>query len=126
MSAVVGSIKKLVIDGTTYDVMQDAKASYNPSEFEVEEQPTTGDTLMAMKRRVPIMEGIDLGLTPKTLESLRAKADSTAEKTLAITFADGSVYRAKGRISIDKWESDTGKCTVKLIPSGAWSPFLAD
>jgi hypothetical protein len=121
-----GTIKKLVIDGVTYDVSADAKASFNPSQYETEGQATTGETMFKMTKRVQTMEGVETMMTPKQLESLRAKVDSLADLTLAITLIDGTTYRGSGRVKLDKWESDTGKATIDLIPRAPWTPFLAD
>ena len=124
MGANSGSLKKLVIDGVTYDVSADAKASLNPSQYDIEGQPTSGDTMFKYTKRIQTITGIDCMLSPSQLDSLRAKADSLADLTLAVTLADGSVYRGTGRIKIDKWESDTNKATIDLIPAQPWTPFF--
>jgi len=122
----VGTLRKVVIDGVTYDVFADCNISFNRTDFEIEGQATTGKTLFKMKRRIQNIEGLDLATTPAEMETLKSKSDSLADKTLAVTLADGSTYRSTGRVHYDKYESETGKSTVKLIPSGTWTPFLAN
>lgn len=124
MSNNSGTIKKLVIDGTPYDVFGDAKASFVPSAYEVEGQATTGNTMFKMTKRVQVISGIDIAATPAQKESLASVSESLTDVTLAITLADGSVYRGSGRIKFDKWETETNKATIDLIPKSDWTPFL--
>lgn len=121
-----GTIRKVVIDGITFDVFADAKGSYNRSKYEIEGQATTGKTMYKMTKRVQVIEGVDLACSPNDRETLAAKSESLADVTLAITWADGSTDRGSGRVKFDKWESDTNKATVDLIPNGEWTPFLVD
>ena len=121
----IGTIGKLVIDGVSFDVMADAKASFKRAGFEIEGIATTGETLFKITKRVQTIEGVAIAGTPAKIESLQSKADSLADLTLSITFADGSTYKATGRIKFDTWESDTGEAVVDLIPKKTWTPFLA-
>ena len=126
MGNTVGTPRKVVIDGVTYDVMADTNITYNASKYAIEGQATTGDALFKYTKRIPQMEGITIAATPAILEDLKLKADSLADKTLSVEFADGSVYKASGRINYENWESESGKATVQLIPKRDWEPFLAD
>lgn len=121
----VGTLSKVVIDGMTFDVFPDSKVSYNPSDFEIEAQVTTGDALFKMTKRIPAMEGLELACTLNQLEILKEKSNSVADITLAVEFADASIYRSSGRIKTDNWESDTGKISVDLLPKRGWTAFLA-
>jgi len=125
MAGNVGTIKKFVIDGTTYDVSADSKAGFTTTKYKKEGQATTGDTLFKYTKQVQVVKGIDAMLTPKQKESLSAKADSLADVTMAISLIDGSVYRGTGRVEMGEWDSDTGKCPIDLIPKSDWTPFLA-
>ena len=125
MSANVGTIRKAVIDGITFDVFADANLTFNRSKFETEGQATTGKTMMKMTRRVQTIEGLTLATTPAEMETLNSKAEGLADVTLSIELADGSVYKATGRIYFENYESETGKSAVTLIPGGDWTPFLS-
>ena len=125
MAGAVGTIKKVTIDGSTYDVSADSKAALTPTAYKKEGQATTGKTLFKYTKQVKIIKGIDFMLTPKQKEALAAKSDSLADVTLALALIDGSVYRGTGRIEMGEWDSDTGKCPCDLIPSDDWTPFLA-
>lgn len=124
MSQNVGTLKKAVIDGETFNVAADGKFDFTLGQYETEGQATTGETLFKMTKRPENMEGLELQGTPAMLERLRPKVNSLADVTLAVTTIDGSTYRGTGRITADKWDSSTGKVSVNLIPAGEWTAFL--
>jgi hypothetical protein len=49
-----------------------------------------------------------------------------ADVTMSVELADGSIYKATGRINYENYESETGKSTIQMIPKKDWTPFLAD
>jgi len=122
MSA-VGTPRKVVIDGVTYDVKADANITYNASIYENEGIPTSGRTLQKKTKRVPTKESVTLGTSPAEAMELKAKAESLASKTLAVEYADGSTFRATGQINFESWESEEGTSTLTLIPDRDWTPF---
>lgn len=124
MSA-VGSLRKVVLDGTTYDVMSDTNINFKPSNYEIEGVPTSGKNMMKMTKRVKTVESCDLGVNVDEMTELSGKSDGLADITMAFELADGSTYRGTGRIHIDSYESETGKMTLTLIPVGDWTPFPA-
>ena len=121
----VGTLRKCVIDGVSYDVFADTNITFNRSAYEVEGQATTGKTFYKRTKRVRTAESIGLATTPAKMEELASKANSLADKTLAFELADGSNYKATGQINFENYESESGKSTVQFIPSGDWTPFLA-
>lgn len=125
MGEATGTLRKVVLDGVTFDVMSDANINFKRSKFEKEGQATSGKTLVKMTKRVQNVESVDLGCTPAEMEDIAAKADSIADITMSFQLADGSVYKGKGHVHFDGYESDTGKITLTLIPTGEWTPFLA-
>ena len=124
MSQNVGTVKKLTIDGETFNVAADGKTDFTIGQYEVEGQATSGETIFKMTKRIETMEGIELMGTPTMLERLRTKVNSLADVTIAATLIDGSTYRSTGRVTADKWDSSTGKVSVNLIPAGEWTAFL--
>jgi hypothetical protein len=126
MGNTVGTIRKIVLDGVTYDVPVDAKGTMKLSRFETEAQATTGDALFKMTRRNPAVEGLEISTTPSQMESLKAKAESLADVTMSLELADASVYKAVGRVNYDSYETETGKSKVTLMPKRDWTAFLAD
>lgn len=122
----VGTIRKVVLNGITFDVFADTKISFNRSGFEIEGQATTGKTLYKMTKRVRTIESLDLATSPSDMESLKELSESLADITMSVELADASIYKSTGRVFFDKYESETGKSSVQLIPAGDWTAFLAE
>ena len=120
-----GTLRKCVLAGTSFDVFADVNVTFNRAKFETEGQATTGKTVFKMTKRVQTKEGLTLKCNPSEMEYLNELSDSLADITMSVEYADGSVYKATGRINFENWESETLKATVTLIPSGEWTPFLA-
>ena len=128
MPANSGSIRKLVLNGVSYDVPGSANLKFNLSSFEIEGIPTSGKTMFKMTRRVPSIEGVEINATPAEAENLRALSESLADITISIELADGSVYKGTGKINFESFETEENKCTLMLIPAktkNAWTPFPA-
>jgi hypothetical protein len=122
----VGSLRKCVLDGVTYDVMGDCNITFKNCGRETEFISTSGKTLYKLKKLVKSVENMELGTTPQEHDAIAALAESLAEITLSFTLADGTVYKGKGMIGYEGYESDSGKTKIKLIPNGDWTPFYAD
>ena len=121
-----GSIRKVVLDGVTFDVFADTNITFNRTRYNTEGLATSGKTMFKMTRRVPTMESLGIGTVPSEMESLKAKAEGLSDLTMSLELADGSVYKATGRINFENYESETGKSTVQLIPAQDWTPFIND
>ena len=123
-----GTIRKVVIGGTPYDVPADVNATFNRSSFEIEGIPTSGRTMMKMTRRVPTIEGLTLITNTDEVEALTKVAESLANVTLALELADGTTYRTTGKINYENFETEENRSAVQLIPAktkNAWTPFIA-
>jgi hypothetical protein len=120
-----GSLRKIVLNGVTFDVPGDTNITFNNSKFTTEGMPTSGKTMFKMMRKVKTVESVELGTTPAEMEQIKELSEGLADITLSFELADGSVYKGKGRIDFESYESETGKTKIKLIPDGDWTPFLA-
>ena len=121
----VGTIRKVVIDGVTYDAFADSDITFNKSKYTVEGVATTGRTLSKRTKRVQTIEGLTLAVSPAEFVNLTEKADSLADKTFSIELADGSVFKATGQINFENYTSMDGKASIQLIPIRDWTEFLA-
>lgn len=126
MGNISGTPRKVVINGVTYDVFADTNINLIPSKYEIEGLPTSGVTMYKMTKRVETAESLTLKTNPAEKEELKSVAESLADATLAIELADGSTFKASGKINYESFESEENKSTVQLIPSDGWTPFLAD
>jgi hypothetical protein len=126
MSKTVGSIRKLVIGGTTFDVMADSNATINLSPYETEGMPTSGETLIKMSLRTPSVEALAIGAGPSEAEALANIASSQQDSSITLELADGSVLRGTGRINFENYETEEGRANIILIPKrsrNAWTLF---
>lgn len=124
----VGTIRKVVIDGVTYDVPADINITFNRSSFETEGTPSSGKTMIKKKRRVPTIENLVLLTTPEEMETLNGIAEGLPDVPFSVELADGSVYKSAGQLNYENYESEEGKSTFTFIPAktkDAWTPFLA-
>ena len=121
----VGTIRKVVIDGVTFDAFADSDITFNKSKYTVEGVATTGINLTKRTKRVQTIEGLTLAVSPSEFVNLTAKADSLADKTFSIELADGSVFKATGQINFENYTSMDGKASIQLIPIRDWTEFLA-
>ena len=123
-----GTVRRVTINGATYDVPADINITFNRSSFTTEGVATSGRTMYKMTRRVPTMESVVLMTDPSEAEALRAVAESLADATIAVELADGSTYRTSGKINYENWETEENRSAIVIIPSkvkDAWTPFIA-
>ena len=112
-----GTIRKVVINGVTYDVPADINITFNIAAFETEGIATSGRTMIKMTRRVPTMESVVLVTDPDEAEELKSVAESLADATFAVELADGTTYRTTGKINYESWETEENKSSVTIIPA---------
>lgn len=125
MGDATGSIKKLVLDGVTYDVPGDTNISEMGGAFESEGIPTSGRTMIKMTRRAETRDGVVVGCNGAERELLQELSERTTPFTMAYTTAGGDIYRADGNINFENRETEESKATLQLIPVGKWNAFLA-
>lgn len=124
MGNVSGSIRKTNIGGIPYNVAADANTSKTP-ERTTEGVRHSGGVMFKEMLNVGQIESVTLLLTPSEYETIREQAKE-ADLTLSITLADGSTWRANGRITLDNYESEENRCDVTYIPAlGSWDLFAA-
>lgn len=122
---VTGSLRKVTLDGVTYDAAADADVPQVRGQFEVEASATSGRNMMKMTRRVETVDGIDLITNEAEFEALKALSEKLEDFPMSYTTASGAVYRASGRINLGARQTADGKTPVRLMPRQAWEPFLA-
>lgn len=121
----IGTLRKVVLDGRTFDVFPDVDITFNISKYTIEGIATTGRTLMKRTKRVQTIEGLTIATNPAELVALKNMADSLPDKTLSLELADGSVFKGSGQINFENYTSADGKSNVQLIPKNGWDEFLA-
>ena len=123
-----GTVRRVVINGVTYDVPADINITFNRSSFTLEGVATSGKTMMKYTRRVPTMESVILMTNPAEAEELNNISETLADVTIAVELADGSVYRTTGRINYENMETEENRSSIMIIPAktkSAWTPVIA-
>jgi hypothetical protein len=124
-----GTLKKVVLDGESYDVPADINITFKRSNKEKEGIATSGKTMIKITLTAPTIESLGFVVTPAELERLNILADRVTSFPISIELADGSVYKTTGQIMMENYESEEGKASCKIIPDktrDAWTPFVAD
>jgi hypothetical protein len=73
---VSGTMKKLTLDGITYDVLPDSNFSESVAKFKNETVPTSGRTLRKMTRQAPIVKSVTIACNQIERDRLKALAET--------------------------------------------------
>ena len=125
MADVTGTIRKVTLDGVTYDVFADSNIKAMPSAWENSAVPTSGRNMRKMVKRAQTRESVVLVANGAEQEALRNLAESTKDIPMSYETAAGDVWRATGFIEFESHETEENRATVQLIPRQGWEPFLA-
>jgi len=125
MVAVAGSLRKLTVDGVSYNVAADANVSEIITQFENSMIPTSGAAMRKMMKRVPTRESVVLITDGADREALISVAEGLGDVPISYTNAAGDTYRCQGIIEIENNETEENRTTVQILPSGVWTAFLA-
>ena len=125
--SIVGSIKRVAVNGTAYDAAADSNLTQNPPKM-IEGIATSGKTMMKVTRQVATVESITViadGLDYQLLLTAVENAANGETYPISYTEASGDVYRATGTINLESRETETGAATITFIPEGDWTFFSA-
>ncbi|MCK5127579.1 MAG: hypothetical protein KAR42_15085 [candidate division Zixibacteria bacterium] len=125
MSDTGGSIRKVTLDGTAFDVFADSNFSETITRFENDRIPTSGRNIKKMTRRVPKVESVVLAANGEEKQVLILLGETTVDFPMSYETAGGDVYRTTGSIEVENRETEELRATVQLHPSTHWNPFLA-
>jgi hypothetical protein len=122
---ITGTLRKVTLDGVTFDVMADTNVTEVGSAWQNEAVPTSGRNLKKMTRRVEAREGVVLACNGSEREVLKDLAERTADFPMSYETAAGDVYRATGWIEFENRETEEGRATIQMHPRNGWESFLA-
>jgi len=114
---ITGTLRKVTLDGPSYDVMGDINVTIMGSRFENEGIPTSGRTIKKMTRRSQTIESVTLACNLDEFEALRELDERQENFSMSITLAGGDTVRSSGFIVFENWESETGTATIKMEPA---------
>lgn len=123
--AVSGSIRKVLIDGRSFNAAADGNFAKTPK-LEKEAVPHTGGNMIKHTRASGNVESVKLIATPVEYDVLETLADRLTSFSMSYEMADGSVWRSEGTIMLDNYESEEHSVEITMIPAtGTWSLFAA-
>ena len=125
MGNATGSIRKLTLDGITFDVMADSNFSETGAGFENDRIPTSGASIKKMTKRVQKVESVVIKANPEEKQRLQVLNDRLTDFPMSYTTADGSVFRTNGSINFETRETEENRATIQLHPSNGWEIFNA-
>lgn len=125
MSDVAGSIRKVTLDGITFDVPADANVSEVGSGFLNESIPTSGRTLRKMTKRSQTREGLVVIANGAERELLQELADRLSDFPISYETSGGDVYRTTGWIEFENRETEELRCAIQLHSRNGWDAFVA-
>lgn len=118
-----GSIRKLTIEGISFDVAADANITETFTAWENSMIPTSGGSMRKMVKRVPMREGIVLVTDADEREVLKSFAEGLDLVKVTYTNAAGDSYRCEGTIEIENNETEENRTSVQVHPQGDWTKF---
>ena len=125
MSDTSGSIRKVTLDGITFDVPADANFKETPSQYETDAIPTSGRNIKKMTKRVRVVDGVSIICNGAERELLKDLAEGHKDIPMSYETAGGDVYRATGWIEFESRETEELKATVKMFPrNNRWEAFV--
>lgn len=123
--AVSGSIRKVLIDGLSFNAAADGNFAKTPR-LEKEAVPHSGGNMIKHTRASGNVESAKLICTPTEFATLESKAEELTTFSMSYEMADGSVWRSTGTIMLDNYESEEHSVELTMIPdSGTWELFAA-
>ncbi len=123
MSDVAGTIKKVTLDGVTYDVPADIDVTEMGSGFENSMIPTSGRNILKQVTRAEIREGVVLIANDQEMDVLTALAEQQIPFPMSYQTAGGSIKRATGWIEFTNRTTAENRATLILLPQGKWATF---
>jgi len=122
---VSGSIRKVLIDGLSFNAAADGNFAKTPK-LEKEATPHSGGNMIKVTRMSGNVESVKLITTPTEYETLETLADRATSFPMSYEMADGSVWRSDGAISLANFESEEHSVELTMIPAtGTWDLFAA-
>lgn len=126
MGDISGTLKKVTIDGTTFDVMADTNVTEMGSGFLNEAIPTSGRNMKKVTKQANIREGIVIACNGAERELLVELNDRTTDYSMSYEDAAGDVFRTTGWISFENRETEENRATIQMHSrDNTWDSFLA-
>ena len=126
MPDISGTLRKVTLDGVTFDVMADTNVSEIGSRWENEAIPTSGRNMKKMTRRPQNRESVVLACNGAERELVQELAERTTDFPMSYETAAGDVYRTVGWIEFENRETEENRATIQMHSrDNTWDAFVA-
>lgn len=127
MSNNVGSVKKVTLNGLTFNVMADANFNQVKGKFTTEAVPTSGGNIMQKTFRPQNVESVNLQCNAQEAEQLKELSEIASNFPMSYETAGSDVFRAVGTIDYEGHDTEKGVAVIKMLPESAdgWAAFLS-
>jgi hypothetical protein len=120
---VSGSIRKVLINGLSFNAAADANFAKTPK-VEKEAVPHSGGNMVKVTKSSGNVESVKLLCSPTEYETLQGFADELSSFSMSYEQANGDVWRTEGTITLDNYENEENSVEITMIPStGTWELF---
>jgi len=118
-----GSVRKLTIEGISFDVAADANFTEIFTNYENSMIATSGGAMRKMLKRIPSVEGVVLVTDSDERLVLKAFAEGLDLVKITYTNAAKDSYRCEGTIEIENNETEENRTSTTIQPVGDWTKF---
>jgi hypothetical protein len=125
MPNVTGSIRKVTLDGVTFEAFSSANFKETGSQYMNEAIATSGENLRKVTKRPDVVEGVELKVNGEERDYLVSLNERLDDFPMSYETANGDVRRCTGWIEFESRETEDSKATVKMFPRNRWEEFLA-
>jgi formate dehydrogenase assembly factor FdhD len=119
-----GSVRKLTLDGVTYNVAGDANFNEVEGLFENDTVVHSGGNSRKVTRRAAVRENVTIICNGAEFDQLKALSERLEDFPMSYETASGDVYRTTGWINLEHRETEENRVSMKLFPRKQWSAFL--
>ena len=120
---VSGTIRQVVIDGTTYDADGEVDASYVIGKYTNESKTTTGGNVQKKVLRAQNIEKIDVIASEEEAYAIKEVSERPKSYTMSIVTASGATLTCTGFINVESWSSAELKMSITMTPDNEWELF---
>lgn len=124
MNKIAGSIRKVTIEGVSYDTAADVDFSQVAGRYTNDVIATSGCNMRKMIKRSETLDSVELLTSEAEFNALKAISERTDDISMSYVTASGAVYRASGWIEVEKRGTQEGKTSLKMFPRNSWEPMF--
>lgn len=124
MADITGTLRKVTLDGVTYDVFADSNVSAIPSAYENTAIATSGRNMHKMTKRVQSRTGLVIVANGAEQEALKTLAERQDDIKMSYVTAAGDTYHAEGWIEFETHETEENRASIQMHPRRDWEAFL--